>query len=117
MLVVVVIVALAITSIRLTYRSRRLSLEYELSQEQLRMQRRQAEEAMQAARQLQDEANTLKLLIGLPATTRIDEVRDQYDRDMETFAADVPLQERDYRRLLHRMRDELKQLRAGDSAD
>ena len=117
MLVVVLIVALAVTSIQLTYRCRRLSLEYELLQEQLRMQRRIAEETMQAARQAQYETNTLKRLMGLPETTRIDDVRDQYDRDMETFAADMPIQERDYRRLLLRMHEELKQLRAGDSAD
>ena len=117
MLLVVVIVALAITSLQLTYRYRRLSLEYRLLQERAIAERRRAEEVLQAARQLQEEANTLKTWIGFPVTTKIDDVRDQMNRDMETFAADVPAQERCYRRILARMQDELEQPRAGESTN
>ena len=104
LLKIVLFVALAIGAIQLSYRCRRLSLECEEAEARLTIQQEEAKELRRVAHQLQEEACTLKSLMGFPVTMTVNDISQQFDLDMNTFAPDVPEQERYYRALWLRKR-------------
>jgi len=104
LLLLVVIVALGISAILLTVRCRRLSVQYEEANARLEVSRKEAEESRRIAYELQEEANILKNLMGFPLTDTVSHISVQFQRDMDSFAADIPEPERCYRGLWLRTR-------------
>jgi hypothetical protein len=113
LLLLVAIVALGINAILLTFRCRRLSVQCEEANVRLQVFRREAEESRRIAYELQEDANILKNLMGFPATDTVSRICEQFDLDMNTFAADVPPQDGYYRTLWLRM----QQRTAGGQAE